>query len=593
MGPRFLAAIGISSPDRRREVERLAGGLAGFRPLLSDETMILFTDASPHCVRLADGGGAVLGPLFEDEQLAVSRLIEDEARQRAIVASAGRLLGERYWGGYVGLIRPTPYSIHVLRDPSGALPCYRLRRDDGLYLTSDVALLTACGLLRPSFSWPHVVRFLLSRDLRGRATALSGVEEVLPGERLVIEAGSLRSQSHWNPWHYAARGAQITRPAEVSQLVRRAVERAVAAWGLSAHHVLLGASGGLDSSIVAACLAGAGAEVTLLNLVAPGAAGDERRYARLVADRLRLPLREEYDDPALVDLTRSDAAHLPRPVARAFSQSGDRIARRVAAACGADALFNGGGGDGLFGAMHSVAPVLDRIVMEGIGAGAFATARDLAELTDAGVPRILLTALRRTLRRERGYRWPDRRHLLTRRASELAAPAFAHSWLARPAGELIGKSVHIAYILGIQNYLEAAGAASGLPCIAPLMSQPVLEACLRIPLWMSCADGRDRAVARTAFADLLPSAIFNRTGKGSHGPFVAGIVASRRTQIRALLHDGLLAAQGLIELDELDRLLAPDASWRGQEHLRIMDLVDVEAWLRSWSAGAAAQPRRA
>ena len=75
----------------------------------------------------------------------------------------------------------------------------------------------------------------------------------------------------------------------------------------------------------------------------------------------------------------------------------------------------------------------------------------------------------------------------------------------------------------------------------PLVSQPVMEACLAIPSWQWREGGFDRAVAREAFRKDLPDLIAWRRGKGGPDGFTAPDRRSFPPAIRERLLDGLLA----------------------------------------------------
>src|SRR3546814_18514271 len=71
-----------------------------------------------------------------------------------------------------------------------------------------------------------------------------------------------------------------------------------------------------------------------------------------------------------VDLAESAARCLPRPSARAFAQASALLADAVACDHHASAIFDGGGGDNMFGSLQSRAPVVDCLRSDG-GAGHF------------------------------------------------------------------------------------------------------------------------------------------------------------------------------------------------------------------------------
>ena len=115
-------------------------------------------------------------------------------------------------------------------------------------------------------------------------------------------------------------------------------------------------SGGIDSSILAASLSTLGCPYVGLNLASIGTIGDERNYARSVTAHLGVPLIETRWNVAAVDVSRSDARHLPNPLARSFMQGTcERLAAAVDAS-GADLTLDGGGGDNMFFSLRSVAP---------------------------------------------------------------------------------------------------------------------------------------------------------------------------------------------------------------------------------------------
>src|SRR3546814_1716248 len=81
--------------------------------------------------------------LFPYTTLFRSEREPDEAR--AIVATRGQALLNRYWGGYVALTIGDDATLSVVRDPSGMMPCYVRRTPDGAILASDMHALAERG----------------------------------------------------------------------------------------------------------------------------------------------------------------------------------------------------------------------------------------------------------------------------------------------------------------------------------------------------------------------------------------------------------------------------------------------------------------
>jgi asparagine synthase (glutamine-hydrolysing) len=120
--------------------------------------------------------------------------------------------------------------------------------------------------------------------------------------------------------------------------------------------------------------------------------------------------------------------------------------------------------------------------------------------------------------------------------------------------------------------------------LAPLLAQPVVETCLAIPSWLWCRDGRNRAVARAAFEDLLPGRILARGTKGGFDGFTHALFLRNRAVIRELLLGGCLAERGLLDLPAIESLLGEEARTSNLLANRLLRLVSVESWLRSWAA---------
>ncbi len=147
---------------------------------------------------------------------------------------------------------------------------------------------------------------------------------------------------------------------------------------------------------------------------------------------------------------------------------------------------------------------------------------------------------------------------------------------------LPGKAAHVALLLGPQYLTEDSDPRAPRRFLYPLLAQPVVELCLRIPTWLWFERGCNRAVARRAFEAALPEQVAWRRSKGSPDAFLVALFESRRQQIRTLLLDGNLAGHGLLDCDALAAYLDDPRPVRGSRHVRILRLVDAEAWSRCW-----------
>lgn len=208
---------------------------------------------------------------------------------------------------------------------------------------------------------------------------------------------------------------------------------------------------------------------------------------------------------------------------------------------------------------------------------------DMGRLTNSDLWEVFGRTLRRRLSGHRHYRWPIDDSLLTNAAAEIGKVDYRHHWLEAPKTALPGSAAHIALLLAIQNYLEGYRHEQHMPVIAPLLSQPLVELCLRIPSWMWAENGVNRAVVRKAFEGRLPQSILSRRSKGTPDGYSMALYERHRPQIRAMLHDGALAREGLIDLVAVDGILTDRTPIRGEAYARILSFCDFEAWIQAWA----------
>lgn len=579
----LLRRSGRATSDKVAHAIERAQAERGFSLLHDSPTLtVLAPAATPH-VLVPGGGGIILGHVFE----SASSIFVQPGTQSGLDEPPANFV-ENFWGGYLAL-RTCRGAAEVLRDPSGAVPCYHLAVDDVHILTTEPALLVDLGLIAAEIDWAVLRQAIVYRDLRPARTALVGINEIQPGIAARVLPPGLTAECAWLPWTFTERAREIDDPDAATEAVRQAVTIAVSAWGRCFRQPLVEISGGLDSAIVAAVLAAADRPPAGITFRGVTGDTDETPYARAIAEHLGVDLVTLAPDIAAIDIHHSAARALARPSARSFAQALDGPERRFAERLGADAYFSGGGGDNVFSFLRSLAPVFDRIRRHGLGRGALATMIDIADLAETSVWEVAYRTARRAARRRPAPSWPvEARFLSPDAVTDLPLPT-GHPWLPAPDKALPGKRAQVMALIRVQNHLDGHGRQAHAPIIFPLLSQPVMEACLAIPSWLWCAGGRNRAVARTAFAPLLPASVTARQNKGAFDSLCVQAMIANRKALRDLLLQGLLAREGLLDLPSIARALeapVPD----GLDVMQLLMLADVEAWARGWEGRSSATP---
>lgn len=577
----YVAVIGPPEDASRasgridREIEKKNKTLS---KIVKDSQVTLYIEQDLKHIDIS-GCGIIIGKIFSKNGHLITHLSSKEADE--IISSEGKALTEIYWGSYIAIIN-NPNESKIIRDPSSTFPCFYFRYQNLTIATSCPRLAQEVGIFSPRISWLEVQRRLLYRDLREAHTCLDNFLELIPGQSLSVRSNLWKLEELWSPWQFAKRSMQYTAYEESVAALRYEIKKSISALSSCFNSILIGVSGGLDSSIVAVNISKQTPVHCMTFIVSRGTLGDERKYARSLSDLLKTPLLESYSRTSDVNILFSDAADLPWPIARSFSQAVDKSFIEKARSVSADAIFSGNGGDSVLCHMASAAIVADCLIESGFGRKLFDTAIFLSALNQSSLLYNLRSGIKLALSSRSGIKWPkDESFLAFREGKTYSAPS--HPWLTPPHRSLPGKTEHVASILGSHNHVGGFYRRVPEIMISPLAAQPVVETCLRIPTWFWINGGRNRAVCRDAFATSLPEIVLNRQSKGTPDSFYFDVFEKNYHLIAETISNGLLARHGIIDKEMVMKSLNHPSHITAPELWRIMSFMDTEAWANSWS----------
>ncbi|OYT92253.1 MAG: hypothetical protein CFE43_09210 [Burkholderiales bacterium PBB3] len=543
--------------------------------------------------RLHKDRGVILGKLFQRSGLesGMGPLAMhgdfDQAASDKILSHGGQSLVQQFWGRYIAFLSDKDERHSVLRDPSGTLPCFHMRRRGVTlvfsWLEDALQLLTADEQAR--VNWEALQAQLLCGPAIGRETALAGISQILPGERLDLLEG--RSTLLWDAIRFARAPLQLPYQ-DAAILLRQTVRSCVQAWASCYDTLLLRLSGGVDSSIMLSCLAKGStpADVICLNYHSPGSNSDERHYARVAAARAGRDLLERAREPGFQLERILEMAPMPDPVPYLGWMNSSTDAG-LAAAHAAPALFTGAGGDALFFEIPSWWPAADYLTTRGLDTGFAAAALDAARLGRVSVWRAIRFAVRerlspdQALRATSGPALPFTPELETHKVD---IARFSHPALGEAQGLPIGKFTQATALMQAIGYYDPFSQDAAPELVNPLLSQPVVELCLRLPSHLLTRGGQGRALARRAFEDDLPALIIRRRSKGGMEEHIKAVLNSNIAMVRGLLLDGELCRRGWLDRERLQDQLSERPSTRSASSSQIHALVAVEAWLSRWTS---------
>lgn len=526
-------------------------------------------------------GSQVIGPLFRRDRRPVSDAHGTAQPPSGSASELATWLNRECWGAYLAILPGHDDGrLRVFSDASGLLPVYRTVGRSHVLITSDPRLFAQAGEGRSAIDWAALRAHLCWPEFRQAVTCLAGVDELTPGA--LHDLGDA-ARPFKLIWQVADHMPSRPDPAfdEAAHALRTCARDCIGAWAGLAGPVAVAASGGVDSSLICAALASGGHSFSCITLATADPSGDERSFVETLATHFGVAMDANIYDPASIDLTKSASFGLPRPARRNLSLALDATLDQSRIRLGAGVVFDGNGGDNLFCFLHSAAPVVDRLAAEGIRS-ALPTLLDMCAVTRADLPTMLRAVWRRYWRRTATDYWPPERDLLASGSGHDTLPTALTPWLTPDGRVRGGKSDHLALIMHAQNHVHGLG-KPGVPRFSPLMSQPLLELCIGLPTWLWCSGGINRALARAAFADMLPQAVLRRTSKAGPDSFLRRLFAQNRAEIRTMLLDGLLAANNLLDRPAVEAAMATDTLSTDTVVYRLLDLCEAEAWARSWA----------
>ena len=426
-------------------------------------------------------------------------------------------------------------SVLLARDRFGVRPLFYHLDGHVLSFASEVRPVLDLPWVPKSFNHCAALRMMSDESEAFQETLWSGIERVQAGRWITVSSDARRAGRYWEPETLG--GGPRFSEAQYIEGYRALLDEAVSRMSRSDHPIAIEASGGLDSSAIAAI---AHRQLKDSALPAPSVlnytlafendeAANDLPYARELADFLGTSIIEV--EPSFepldwyVEQARKEADFPGYP----NGVMGHGIGRDAAAA-GCRVLLSGIGGDEILSSgSYRLADALQ--------CGAFLELvrgmRDSAEsggfhevtrtLLRGGIfpllPAKLQTAveggLRRLLKkpRQRDYSWFRPAQIEScRRGVDAATDLYQSTGAGIRQLEMIA-SLEDPFNLMARELENCAFARLGLEIRYPFLYRPLVEYCLQVPLWLKERNGQDKWFHRQAMKGLLPEMIRQRSDK--------------------------------------------------------------------------------
>jgi asparagine synthase (glutamine-hydrolysing) len=540
--------------------------------------------------------GAFYGTVFHANQLtnAFERLGKIPAQlARSVSASDGAAIIDAVWGNFVFFLGNGRRGC-VISEPAGSIPCHYASQDGVTLVFSHLEHCTFLDLRRFTLNLDFVRRLLIYDKLQNGETGLNEVRELIGGQRLKLGPGGAQTDDAWNPASIALKPLSLA-PGDASAALRDCAHRVVRAHTACHGRILVDLSGGFDSSAVLAlaCEAGPDAEIVPVHQTTSSLDLPEVRYAQAAASHCGRNLIELVLDPVR-SLPRLQTHPLSVRPYRQFIGLNLTDDMQAAGLAGFDATFTGQGGDHLFHAAQNPLVFADHLHHRGISKSMGAELLAACRLSGRSVWSVLGESTRSLAKAQAGNGLLDaieRRRSRFRdvEAVKIDLAASLPEWARTASGLPPAKFSQVTSLVHLFQVREPLPRSWSQQTIHPLISQPLIELCLRLPSYVLTAGGQSRGLARQAFSGILPDLIRRRMSKGDTSHQFAVLMDANRGHLSDALGTGHLVAEGILESGAITRTLRQEHFLSDPFGRTLLVAYAMEAWLRAWKANQVPQ----
>ncbi|MFF6885960.1 asparagine synthase (glutamine-hydrolyzing) [Streptomyces sp. NPDC012421] len=503
-------------------------------------------------------------------------------------------------------------ELVLARDQLGVKPLFLLRRGEGLVFASELKALSAAtgGLdVDPA----ALVASLLYHWVPDSRCAFREAEKLPPGSWLRIgPGGRVERGTFWRLREVAAEGRERARSGELPDLAA-VVEESTRRHLLSDVPVATFLSGGLDSSYLTALAARErpGISAYTIGFRAEDARfeamPDDLGYARRVAERYGVDLREIEIAPDVQDLLPRMTYHLDEPI-------GDPAAINTYLICaaareaGVKVMLSGMGADELFAGYRKHLANLLALRYQRVP-------RPLRRGLSAAVDRLPVASARRGYRSvrfakrflsfadlpeetafRRSYTLYDRAELLALVDPDLAwtvddvltehTDVYGDNDLDDFVNRMCLGDARM-FLPGLNlAYTDRSSMAASTEVRVPYVDVEVVRAAFAVPGDHKIVGRQGKAVLKEAASTVLPREIVYRPKGLFSAPLRAWMSRDLAPLVREVVHDGVLVGSGLLRRDALARMVAEDAAGHRDYSKHLWHVLTLEHWYRAATSGS-------
>ena len=500
----------------------------------------------------------------------------------------------------------------LARDRLGVKPLYWSRVGDRLLFGSEIKSLLASGLIVPRARESALPELLGTRYLSGEETLFDGIHRLMPGHTLVFENGEVRVRQYWEiPVGRAAEDLTAQRDADLVDRFRALLEESVRIRLMADVPLGMFLSGGLDSSAIAALMAGMiDRPLQTFSVAFKDRAFSELDYARQVSTAITADAHEIVIDdndffgalPRLLWHEDEPIAH-PSSVPLYFvSALASRHVKVVLTGEGSDELLAGYG-------------KYPRALVNWRAAKAYAMVPEamrswIAQSVVPSMPGRLARYAKRSflaMPRTAEAMFFDnfasigvarQRSLLASRYAALATPEQAYgasrAFFDKPSANstVLDRLLYTdlkTYLVELLMKQDQMSMAASIESRVPFLDHRLVEFVATLPPRLKLRGFTTKWILRDAVKRVLPAEILTRRKMGFPVPFGLWMRGRWQSVARDVLLDRRTRERGIVDPAAIDRLITDHASGAQDGGDAIWSLMNLELWYRTFIDGLGTQ----
>jgi asparagine synthase (glutamine-hydrolysing) len=446
--------------------------------------------------------------------------------------------------------------VFLARDRLGIKPLYYAETPDGLYAASEIKSLLAVPAIGRTLDEVALDQYFSLLYVPAPRTIFREIRKLPPGHILIKDPGRPAEVERY--WKVKSGPEPVRAERELIEEFRERFDAAVASHLVSDVPLGVFLSGGIDSGALVASMARAGASIRTLSLGFPPDYRDfdERRHAKLVADRYRTAHEEIVVEPKIHDTVHTLSRVFDEPMGDSGAVPNYLVCK--GARRSVTVALSGLGGDELSGGYQRYLGMqlaetyrkLPRILRE----GAFRRVVEAMPEPAAGVR--IVDQLKRFVRHA-DLPWLERFHAFSSpmdrdRRAAFYTPALRARVELDSALELMGRlaaeqpgadPVNRMLCIDLQSYMvddlltvaDRTSMAVSLEVRVPYLDHSLVEFMAGVPGTLKVRGLQKKHFLRRAFEHDLPSEILHRKKSGFSLPVARWL----REDLRGLLEDTL------------------------------------------------------